>query len=191
MSSQYHRFKLVTFFVLFEVIITAVLTIVVLSNAGKNKVTQKKYFHIRDNVIYLTNDNVPYSGRILDTLNSRIIIEYDVVNGLKHGEFFLSTIDGHYTVYGFLDKNKNVGKWQYYYESGQLECVGNFNDDAPVGKWVWYYENGSVRSEGQYLNGKPEGRWINYDSRGCINSIVTYREGKIINSVQFGSSLTV
>ena len=50
----------------------------------------------------------PYTGHINDTLENKII-GYDVVNGLKHGEFLISTLEGNFSVTGFVENNKNVG----------------------------------------------------------------------------------
>ena len=144
----------------------------------------KRIIVVNDGLIYLKGESHPYTGRILDTLQKKIIIEYDVVNGLKNGEFFLSNLDGIYTVYGFINDNKNVGTWHYYYDNGQLECTGNFNDDKPTGKWVWYYKNGIKKSEGIYINGKPEGKWSQYDQFGYPNLIIKYRLGELLSTVE-------
>jgi antitoxin component YwqK of YwqJK toxin-antitoxin module len=149
-----------------------------------NHHSKKRIVVINDGLIYLKGESLPYTGRILDTLQKKIIIEYDVVNGLKNGEFFLSNLDGIYTVYGFINNNKNVGTWHYYYDNGQLECTGAFNDDKPNGKWVWYYQNGVKKSEGIYINGKPEGKWSQYDQFGYLNLIIKYRGGDLLSTVK-------
>jgi len=117
-------------------IVTELLVIIILSvclylssilsdNSRLNKI------FINDGLIYKNGESNPYTGRILDTLQNHLIIEYDVVNGLKNGEFLVSTVEGIFTVYGFIENNKNIGRWQYYYENGQLECTGEFIDDTP------------------------------------------------------------
>ncbi|MGB5530084.1 MAG: hypothetical protein WBQ32_08940 [Ignavibacteriaceae bacterium] len=167
-----------------EIVTIGILTAFLFYNPSVNHNVGKKIILINDGLIYQKGESHPFTGRILDTLQKKIIIEYDVVNGLKNGEFFLSTLDGIHTVYGFINNKKNVGTWQYYYDDGQLECTGNFNDDKPTGKWVWYYQNGVKKSEGIYIKGKPEGKWIQYDQFGQPNLIIKYQAGELLSIVK-------
>ena len=139
---------------------------------------------VRSGLIYKLGDESPYTGHIVDTLENKII-KYDVVNGLKHGEFSISTLEGNFSVCGFVEKNKNVGSWKYFYDDGRLESVGSFIDDKPHGNWIWYYKSGKVKSEGNYLSGKAEGRWVKYDERGNMNLMIYYSNGKIVSEVKF------
>ena len=139
---------------------------------------------IRDGLIFKQGDKLPYTGHIQDTLENKIIA-YNVVNGLKHGEFLITTLEGKSSVYGFVEKNKNIGTWKYFYDDGRLESTGDFRDDKPYGKWTWYYKSGKVKSEGNYISGKAEGRWIKYDERGNLNLIIFYSRGEIVSEVKF------
>lgn len=173
-----------SYLIFIEIIIIVILTAFLFYKPSVDHNFSKRIIVIDDGLIYQKGESHPFTGRILDTLNKKIIIEYDVVNGLKNGEFFLSNLDGIYTVYGFMNKNKNVGTWQYYFDDGQLECTGNFNDDKPIGKWVWYYQNGVKKSEGIYIKGKPEGKWIQYDKFGYPNLIIKYQAGELLSIVK-------
>lgn len=171
------------FIILTLIIISAILFIFLL----KSTAWKYHYSHdivITDGVIYRSGESSPFTGRILDTLNNKIIVEYDVVNGLKNGEFFLSTLNGNFTVYGFMNNNKNVGTWQYFYESGQLESTGDFNNDEPIGKWIWYYQNGVKKCEGIYLKGQPEGRWVKFDEQSNPSMIINYERGEVVSEVK-------
>lgn len=139
---------------------------------------------VHDGLIYKQGDKLPYTGHIQDTLENKIV-GYDVVNGLKHGEFFITTLEGNSSVSGFVEKNKNVGTWKYFYDDGRLESTGDFIDDKPQGKWTWFYKSGKVKSEGNYLSGKAEGRWIKYDEQGHLNIIIFYSGGEIVSEVKF------
>ena len=139
---------------------------------------------VRSGLIYKLGEDSPYSGQIIDTLESKVI-KYNVVNGLKHGEFSISTLKGNFSVRGFVEKNKNIGSWEYFYDDGSLESIGCFEDDKPHGNWIWYYKSGKVKSEGNYLSGKAEGRWIKYDERGNLNLMIYYSNGEIVNEVKF------
>ena len=56
---------------------------------------------VRSGLIYKLGESSPYSGQIIDTLENKVI-KYNVVNGLKHGEFSISTIEGNFSVRGFV-----------------------------------------------------------------------------------------
>jgi antitoxin component YwqK of YwqJK toxin-antitoxin module len=139
---------------------------------------------VRSGLIYKLGESSPYSGQIIDTLQNKVI-KYYVVNGLKHGEFSISTLEGNFSVRGFVENNKNVGNWEYFYDDGSLESVGSFTDDKPHGNWIWYYKSGKVKSEGNYLSGKAEGRWVKYDERGNMNLMIYYSNGEIVSEVKF------
>jgi antitoxin component YwqK of YwqJK toxin-antitoxin module len=143
-----------------------------------------------DGLIYKVGRDDPYTGRIIDTLQNEVV-EYDVVNGMKNGEFRLSSEEGIVSVYGIIKDNINIGKWKYYYPSGQLESAGNFNYDNPHGKWEWYYSNGSIKEIGTFLNGNKTGTWYRYNWEGGLLSITTYDEGEKINVVKFNPNKSV
>ncbi len=137
-----------------------------------------------DGLIYKVGQDDPYTGRIIDTLQNKVV-EYDVVNGMKNGEFSLSSIEGIVSVHGSIEDNRNIGEWKYFYQNEQLESIGNFKYDNPHGKWVWYYSDGSIKEKGTFLNGKKTGTWYLYNWEGSLFSIITYDDGEKINEVKF------
>jgi hypothetical protein len=128
----------------------------------------------------------PFTGRVVDTLADKIIT-YDVVDGIKNGEFIVSQLDGTKSVSGTIVKNKNEGKWSYYYSTGELESEGNFKNDILVDKWIWYHKNGNVMEEGFFVKGKRDGLWKLYREDGSIKKFVFFKNGDIINSVDVKS----
>jgi len=169
-------------FIVFELIIIALLTIVLINT--NNRIHQTNNIVTKDGLIYRNGESLPYTGHILDTLDNKVIIEYDVVNGKKEGAFYVSTIKGIFTVYGLISDNKNVGCWKYFYDNGQLQCTGYYDNDLPVGKWQWFNENGTVKTDGVFLNGKREGKWIEYDEDGYLIRVSNYLEGEMISKVE-------
>jgi antitoxin component YwqK of YwqJK toxin-antitoxin module len=143
-----------------------------------------------DGLIYKVGRDDPYTGRIIDTLQNEVV-EYDVVNGIKNGEFRLSSEEGIVSVYGSIKDNRNIGKWKYYYPNGQLESAGNFSYDNPHGKWEWYYSNGSLKEKGTFLNGNKTGTWYRYSWGGILLSITRYDEGEKINEIIFYPNTSV
>jgi antitoxin component YwqK of YwqJK toxin-antitoxin module len=149
---------------------------------GCNGYYDTQNIYIEDGLIFKQGESKPFTGRILDTLENNII-EYDVVEGLRNGEFCVSNLRGDFTIHGEIENNKNVGKWHYYYESGRLESKGNFKNDLPHGKWQWFYEDGILKSEGNYINGNQEGEWKFFNENGMLNSIIRFATGEITNKV--------
>ena len=122
---------------------------------------------IKDNRLYKIGSNTPFTGRERALVDNEIV-EYDVKDGLKHGEFRIFSKEGVPKMQGQIDSNRNVGKWQYFFPDGQLESEGFFVDDKPEGKWVWYYPEGKIREEGNYQKGLRVGDWFQYSSSGSI-----------------------
>ena len=136
---------------------------------------------IRDNIIYKIGSDIPYTGREKARIENKII-EYDVVDGLKHGDFRLYYESGIIEIKGQIDKNKNIGKWQYFYESGQIESEGNFVDDLPEGEWKWYYRSGDVREQGTMKGGKRVGLWKQFDASGNLTEENEFFESDSLNN---------
>jgi antitoxin component YwqK of YwqJK toxin-antitoxin module len=129
--------------------------------------TPESSLTIRDNVIYKNGSDIPFTGREKAQVENKII-EYDIVDGLKHGDFRLYYESGNIEITGQIDKNRNIGKWQYFYESGQMESEGNFVDDLPEGEWKWYYRSGGIREQGSFEGGKRVGLWKQFDESGNV-----------------------
>ncbi len=137
----------------------------------------------KDGLIYKLGQDDPFTGRIIDTLNNKIV-EYDVVDGLKNGKFRVSYLDGMVSVFGKVKNNRNIGEWIYFYPNGQLESKGNFNYDKPHGKWMWFYANGNLKESGSFLNGHKSGKWNQYTIDGNLISIKFYDKGDMLNEIK-------
>lgn len=143
-----------------------------------------------DGLIYKAGHDDPYTGKVVDTLNNKVIA-YDVVKGLKNGEFRVSSLEGIVSVVGNVKDNRNIGEWSYYYPNGQLESKGNFKYDMPHGRWIWYYSNGNVKEKGTFLNGYKTGDWYQFTRTGKMISILTYNRGELVNEVRASLSKDV
>lgn len=170
--------------------VSACILVFFIAACNNSKHYSTHYIHMQDGLIYKQGNSEPYTGRIQDTLQNKIIV-YDVVNGKKHGEFYVSLLNGDVSIYGFVENNKNVGTWNYFYETGELESKGNFRDDRPHGKWLWFYQNGKIKCEGYFINGREIGRWKSYNEKGSIISIVTYSNGEKTNEIIFSRQLKI
>lgn len=181
---QMDKIRLFTYVIIAEIIIVGALLIILFFNSNFNVFKTERIILSSNDLIYTKDNSKPFTGKMQDTLDNKLIVKFNVVNGFKEGEFSLLTMDGSFAVKGYMNKNKNDGNWKYYYEGGQLECTGNFNNDEPSGKWSWFYQNGLPKCEGTYINGKPTGQWIKYNEEGEACKIINYINGEIISFVQ-------
>ena len=133
----------------------------------------------RDGLIYKQKSDKPYTGIIIDTVKNKIM-EYEVKDGLKNGQFKISYLNGKVEIVGDMTNDKNEGEWRYYYPNGQLESVGNFKNDTPSGKWTFYYETGIKKEEGNYQEGKRDGKWVEYDSTGKVINYTNFSKGDTV-----------
>ena len=148
----------------FVLFISVFLFSLIIISCGKEEIP-KSSLVIKDNLLYKRDSNVPFTGREKALVQDKII-DYEVKDGYKHGEFRIYNLDGTLQISGQLDSNRNVGKWQYFYPNGVIESEGNFDYDLPDGKWFWYYPDGKKKEEGFYSKGKRVGIWYQYDRDG-------------------------
>jgi len=148
-------------------IITFTISGPLLTNSCEQNYVSESKLEMRDTLIYLKGNNKPFTGREKALVNGKII-EYDIVDGIKHGEFMIYYENGNTQIKGQMENNRNVGKWHYFYESGGIESEGYFVDDQPEGKWFWYSPSGKVKEEGSYKQGRRVGLWKNYDDNGNL-----------------------
>jgi antitoxin component YwqK of YwqJK toxin-antitoxin module len=148
-------------------------TTIFLSSCGDNKADSSKIM-IKNGLICTIDNGEPYTGKVHDVINSRVL-EYDVVKGIKEGEFNVYSVSGKILISGRIKQNKNEGLWQYFYPDGDLESQGYFKNDNTSDKWIWYYPDGKLKQTGFYLNGKKDGKWTKYNEYGEIISEEVYR----------------
>ncbi|MCH7722802.1 MAG: toxin-antitoxin system YwqK family antitoxin [Bacteroidetes bacterium] len=122
---------------------------------------------MRDSLIYKIGSDLPFTGKEKAVVEGKII-EYDVVEGMRHGDFRFYYENGNLEVQGQMDHNENIGKWHYYFMTGELESEGHFVDNKPEGKWTWYFPSGKIMEEGIFINGKRIGLWKQFDEQGNL-----------------------
>lgn len=135
---------------------------------------------MKDGLIYKQGELKPFTGHLKDTVEGKII-EYDVLNGMKHGEFKTYFKNGKIEMIGHIEENLNQGEWKYFYKSGQLESEGNFSNDLPDGEWKWFYEDGNIKEQGTFVKGNREGRWVLYNSEGKKTDEKIYKQNQIVD----------
>jgi antitoxin component YwqK of YwqJK toxin-antitoxin module len=93
----------------------------------------------RNGLVYLPNENKPFSGKFCKT-------ELSSEENYKDG--------------------KRVGEYIEWHENGQKKSEGSYKDGKRVGEYIEWHENGQKKSEGSYKDGKKIGVSVNWDPNG-------------------------
>lgn len=146
-----------------------------------NTVTQSPdFFEYKDGMVYKGGTDIPFTGVLIDTVENRII-EYNLINGLKNGDFVIYLPSGQIGVYGQMINNKNNGKWSYFYPDGKIESEGMFKEDLAEGLWTWYYPTGRIREQGYFWHGNREGKWSFYDQTGQLEINIIFNNDEVVD----------
>jgi hypothetical protein len=149
-----------------------------LSSCVKKQINKVELVKIKG-LLCKYGSTTPFTGREKARLSNRII-EYDVVNGVRNGDFKILYSEGKPQIVGQMVNDKNEGLWKYYYENSRIESEGNFKNDIPEDMWIWYYLDGKVREKGSYISGKRDGKWITYDKSGKISDEKKFKDGELM-----------
>ena len=76
---------------------------------------------------------------------------------------------------GHISNKGREGQWTYWYENGQLESKGSYEDGIETGKWTYWYDDGQKISEGSYKDRRRDGQWTYWYENGQIESKLNYR----------------
>jgi antitoxin component YwqK of YwqJK toxin-antitoxin module len=72
-----------------------------------------------------------------------------------------------------------IGKWNFYHVNGKIEQIGEFDKQGrPVGKWLWYYPSGNLLREEHYIGGKADGMMSEYSETGDLIAEGDYIDGE-------------
>ena len=107
----------------------------------------------KDGLLYQKQINEVFTGNVTGIQKGK------VVNGLKEG------------------------KWNGFYENGNLLWSGFYNKGLNVSKWVEYHNNGKVFTIGHFDNGKKIGVWSFFDDHGKIIADEIYKDGTVTTKI--------
>ena len=185
MGSKSKITKTLSLIIISEILFALFLFGYILNINNKDKESDETSLILNKGLIFIEGEIIPFTGRIQDTLSNNLIVEFNVVNGVKDGQYLVFNSFGKLVVSGCIKQNKNCGTWEYYYDNGQLRCIGSYQDDKQSGKWIWYQRNGLKECEGTFLNGSMQGKFLKYDDNGEVRLIINYISGEVISFVEF------
>lgn len=74
--------------------------------------------------------------------------------------------------------DRQHGEWKYYFLDGAVEQTGNLQNGVMYGEWKWYYPNGKILREEIYAKGRPNGLMVQYSDSAFIVAKGDYVEGE-------------
>ena len=128
-----------------------------------------------DSIWIETEDERPDDDKIF-----RGLITYD--GGLWNGSVVLYWMNENKRIEGLWKEGRH-GKWNWYYESGEVEEEGHYVDGEIQGEYVWYYESGEVDQKGHYVDGKQQGEYVLYYESGGMKIEATLVDGNLQGKV--------
>jgi len=121
-----------------------------------------KQLHDRDNIHYLSGEELTFSGRAIEYFKliliptKQIKRKIEFRNGIPHGETEIYYRNGKIARKVYLKEGKFHGELINYYESGEVKERANYWDGLLHGEQVFYFENGIVMSKYHYYQGVKE-----------------------------------
>ena len=62
----------------------------------------------------------------------------------------------------------------------QIEAIEKLKDEKEDGKWNTYYENGQIFGKGYYKEGYEDGKWTYYKEDGSFRKVEEWKDGELI-----------
>lgn len=130
---------------------------------------------------YINSDGIPvfecfYMTGELKAEGSYSSKKYKVFDGL----FTSYNKNGAKKSYGHFDKDNRIGKWSFWFDSGILQSVLDYNlQGEKHGLFQSWYEDSTLDCTGEFLNDKEVGDWLYYFRNGKIASLETYDFGDL------------
>jgi antitoxin component YwqK of YwqJK toxin-antitoxin module len=98
-------------------------------------------------------------------------------SGKKQGHWIKFDKDKKKVYDGNFTNDIPVGKFTYYYPTGELKAITIFSKNGTVARTKMYNLSGKVMGEGKYIDEKKDSIWKFYDEEGVLISDENYTSG--------------
>lgn len=85
---------------------------------------------------------------------------------VQHGPCNTWYENGQPQMQGQYQEGKRLGPWMWWHANGMKQLSGRFDADRKIGQWTWWHSNGMKAIEGNYQNDQPAGIWNWWDENG-------------------------
>lgn len=107
--------------------------------------------------------------------------------GLKQGDVITYYRNGIIASKGYCLNDTFNGKYEEYYDNGQLKIQTMIIKGMQEGEFLEYFENGILKQKSNYINGKENGLFTYYYSNGKKESEITMKDGYTLFYTLFDS----
>lgn len=146
-----------------------------------------KYGQIEEEIIFENGESKSYKFYYMD---GQIMEEQNEINGVfVTTKYFYKTYDN---IEGKKINDKWQGSYKSYYDNGQIEKIGFYQNNLQQRQWKYYFEDGQLHAVGSYKNGDGtnpgdsgipthgrEGKWKIYHENGQLSEDKDYKDGML------------
>lgn len=166
------------------VLVTLVVCVVTWSMSGCGfidepiSVCDESQGQIRNGLLYLPNQEVPFTGRNLCKYrNGQRLSEGSYKGGEKDGKWSWWYENGQISQEGSFKDGMYDGEWTRWYQNGQKRAIYNSARGLKEGEGYEWYENGQIQKKGKYKGGKETGEWTDWYENGQTQIITNFKDG--------------
>jgi len=98
--------------------------------------------------------------------------------GRKHGVWKKTFEDGTLRYKGTFDHGKEVGKFVFYFPSGDIKAINMFRGKTGVAYSYQFGGDSVLAAEGKYINSKRDSVWTFYNIQGNLIARESYEDNK-------------
>jgi len=137
------------------------------------------------------NDTLDIEERVTKDINGKIIKRGYYKKGIPTGIHREYDSDGNVTnalVYNELgkivskgiikDDGSREGKWEYYYDDGEVKSTGLYNNNRQEGDWNFLYPGRKKEQTGSFSKGLLNKEWKWFNDKGDLSRSENFVNGK-------------
>lgn len=99
-------------------------------------------------------------------------------DGSREGKWEYYFEDGEVKSSGLYENNRQQGEWKYFFKGGTNEQIGSFNRGVLNGRWDWFYPDGKKLRIENFERGKRNGSFVEFSKSGDTLSVGNYIDGE-------------
>jgi len=107
------------------------------------------------------------------------VLETEEGSFIKDGDYKTWYEGGQPESAGQYEDGKKIGNWKNWYSNGQMKSDLNYALDTLDGKYVWWYENGQKMSEGSTNKLVDIGEFTSWYENGQMKAKLNYKKGQM------------
>ena len=123
------------------------------------------------------------------TWDHRKAVSETFLAGKKHGQSLKYYQGEKPSEYLEWQNDQRNGKWEQYYENGQVRLTGTYIADLLNGDFISYNADGSLSITGSYMGGSMDGIWTYYNDQGELELTVEYNKGRMLPNPEMDKRL--